>query len=552
MKQHYGSRIVLPALVAALLCLAGVAAAQTPSEPDTVGEMLRERLSTGPDGRLEVAGQRLRSPGTVRSFYEAGGAAPVWSTGRGFGSLSRGLLDAVRSADSHGLAPERYHESYIERAAALPYRQYRPTQRVDIELVFTDALLTLGADLLKGRAREVELKDASIDAQEDVDIIEVAREALAAGDPRQMVERLAPRALEYQKLRGFLPGLRAMARSERSFTLPEHTLREGDSGEAVSELRRRLQFLGDLQGPEAGGGDVFGSVLARAVKRFQARHGLEVDGIVGRETRPALETSMARRVEQVELTLERWRWLPRDPGSRYLIVNIAGQELDVFRNGRRALHMRVVVGKPFQRTPSFASRIDTVVLNPYWEVPYSIAVNETLPAVRNDPGYLARQNMEVLNRLEAGGDPIDPDNIDWDQVSSRNFPYRFRQKPGPGNSLGLVKFLLPNPYSVYLHDTPAKTLFNRARRCFSHGCVRLEKPFELARLLLNDEPGRSADIIEEILPNEQNHHIRLSRTMPVYLVYWTAWVDKQDTIHFRDDVYGRDARLKAALGELNP
>lgn len=549
MKLYCGTKGACLALLAMLLCVSGTASAQTSSDAAVVRELIRERLADGP---VQVAGQRLRSPAAVRSFYDAGGGSPAWSTGRGFGPLARDLLKVVRSVESHGLAPETYHEDYIERAAALPYQQYRPAQRLDMDLVFTDALLSLGEDLLKGRARGVELRDSSIDAQEDVDVIEVARAAIAAGDPGEVVARLAPRAVAYHKLRGLLPGLRAMARSERPFTLPERTLREGDSGEAVTALRRRLLFLGDLEGSAAGRGDVFGPVLARAVERFQARHGLEVDGIVGRETRPALETSMARRVEQVELTLERWRWLPRDPGGRYLIVNIAGQELDVFRDGQQALHMRVVVGKPFQRTPSFASRIDTVVLNPYWEVPYSIAVNEILPTVRSDPEYLARENMEVLNRLEVGGKPVDPTNIDWDQVSARDFPYRFRQRPGPDNSLGRVKFLLPNPYSVYLHDTPAKTLFNRARRCFSHGCVRLEKPFELARLLLNDEPGRSADIIEEILPNEQNHHIRLSRTMPVYLVYWTAWVDKRDTIHYRDDVYGRDARLKAALGELKP
>lgn len=494
----------------------------------------------------------LASSESIRSFYKARDYSPAWHQDGEFRTRSQTLLSVVRSVAGHGLAPRDYHVSFIERIARPPYEQYEAERKVDIELRFSDALLTLANDLLKGRARRVELKDTSIDAAEDIDLNEMARAALADGDLERFVEQLAPQAAAYDRLRGVLSNLRALEPAGDPFELPVRTLHPGDTGGEVAALRRRLALLGDLPDTADDNRGVLDEPLVQAVKRFQARHGLEVDGVVGRETRNALEAPVSKRRKQVELSLERWRWLPRRPGDRYLLVNIGGQELDVIENGRRTLHMRVIVGRPFQRTPSFASRIDTVVLNPYWEVPYSIAVNEILPTLRTDPDYLKRENMQVLKRLEGGGEPIDPATIDWDQVSGSNFPYRFRQKPGPDNALGQVKFLLPNPYSVYLHDTPAKTLFSRARRCFSHGCVRLEKPLELADLLLHDEPGWSFDRVEKTLETEQNYRISLTRTMPVYLVYWTAWVDNQGAIHFRDDVYGRDERLEAVLGESNP
>jgi len=494
----------------------------------------------------------LVSPDSVRSFYEQAAGAPVWHTDGRFRSLSRDLLAVLRSAETHGLSPTFYHEGFIERVSSLPDEAIPDARRVDIELVFTDALLAFAKDLLNGRARRVELDESSIDTAEGVDVNQAVRQAIESGALRQLVDRLAPRAASYERLRQALSRLRSLEPADRPFELPERTLHPGDSGGEVAALRRRLAFLGDLPASADDDHGIFDEPLVAAVKGFQARHGLEVDGVVGRETRPALETPIAKRIEQAVLSLERWRWLPRDPGDRYLVVNIAGQDLKAVQNGQRTVYMRVIVGRPFQRTPSFASQIETVVLNPYWEVPYSIAVNEILPKLREDPGYLARENMEVLKRLEAGGKPIDPATIDWDQVSGRNFPYRFRQRPGPNNALGEIKFLLPNPYSVYLHDTPAKTLFSRARRCFSHGCVRLEKPLELADLLLHDEPGWSFDRVEKTLETEQNYRIRLTHTMPVYLVYWTAWVDNDGTAHFRDDVYGRDQRLKAALDELKP
>jgi len=526
------------------------AAQQDSGDPLQPGLAARLSGSSGA-GAVAMENKRMQLPKAVRAFYEARDYAPAWHADGRFRPAMRTLLDVVRSASAHGLPPRLYHAAFMERLVRSPEAQYDTARRVDIELLLTDAMLSLANDMLRGRARRVDLKDTSFDAAEDINADEVAAAALASGDLAGLTNRVAPEAAAYRRLREALARLRERAADAPALDLPESTLHPGDAGAGVAALRRRLVLLGDLPAPAGDPGGVMDAPLVDAVKRFQARHGLEVDGVVGRDTRAALETPLAKRVKQLELSLERWRWLPRDPGGRYMIVNIGGQELDVIENDQATLEMRVIVGKPYQRTPSFASRVETVVLNPYWNVPHSIAVNEILPKLREDPSYLARENMEVLRREVGSGTSVNSSSIDWDQVPARNFSYRFRQRPGPGNALGAIKFLMPNPYSVYLHDTPAKSLFARSRRNFSHGCVRLELPLELAEVLLHDEPGWAMERVEKTLETEQNYRIRLTHPMPVYLVYFTAWTDNDGMIHFRDDVYRRDARLQAALEHLN-
>ncbi|MGA8259342.1 MAG: L,D-transpeptidase family protein [Arenicellales bacterium] len=481
----------------------------------------------------------------LRSFYSQRGYAPAWNAGGKLESRSRTLISIIRASRKQGLTPATYHERSIERVLATPYGRDSAARKADVDLLLSDALFGYASDLLYGRAGRSDLKDSAIDAPENIDLVKLVGKTLASGDLRALVRSLAPAPAAYKRLQGALTRLRSLERAEVPLRLPERTLHPGDSGGEVAALRRRLALLGDLPAARNDGSGVVDPPLVSAVEHFQSRHGLEADGVVGPETRAALEVPISKRILQVELNMERWRWLPRDPGDRYLIVNVGGQELDAVENDRRTLHMRVIVGRPFQKTPSFASKITTVVLNPYWEVPHSIAVNEILPTVRRDPGYLDREYMQVLKA--PGGGTVDPATINWSKVPARGFPYRFRQDPGPDNALGRIKFLFPNRYNVYLHDTPAKTLFSHARRCFSHGCVRLEKPFELADLLLHDEPGWSLERVDKTLDTEQNFRMQLTRPMPVYLVYWTAWVDAGGTIEFRHDVYGRDGRLESAL-----
>jgi murein L,D-transpeptidase YcbB/YkuD len=242
--------------------------------------------------------------------------------------------------------------------------------------------------------------------------------------------------------------------------------------------------------------------------------------------------------------MERWRWLPRYLGRRYILVNIARFALEVIEDDKPIMSMRIIVGKPYQSTPVFNAAMTHLVVNPSWHVPISIAKEEILPLLRRDPGYLLRQNMRVY---QGGGGEVDPRSINWLQVSASNFPYRLRQIPGPHNPLGRVKFLFPNQFSVYLHDTSNRELFSRTVRTFSHGCIRIEKPLDLAEYLLRGDPQWNRDKIQQAIARGLERTITLPAAVPVYLLYWTAWVGEDDAMHFRDDIYQRDMSLEKAL-----
>ena len=276
------------------------------------------------------------------------------------------------------------------------------------------------------------------------------------------------------------------------------------------------------------------------MKRFQRRHGLEPDAVVGRAVAAEMNVPADARVRQIALNLERWRWLPNRLGDRHLLVNIPEYRLEVWEGNRVPLTMRVVVGKKDTPTPIFADDMTYVVFSPYWNVPPDIVKNETVPSALRDPAFLQRTNMEVLDK---SGKPVDPSDIDLDAVGD----YRFRQRPGSSNSLGLVKFMFPNQYNVYLHDTPADSLFARATRSFSHGCVRVEQPDKLAEYVLGDQPEWTAERIAEAMHAGTEKTVKLARALPVYLGYWTARVSADGIVQFRDDLYGIDARQMTLL-----
>ncbi|MEJ2206100.1 MAG: L,D-transpeptidase family protein, partial [Gemmatimonadota bacterium] len=280
--------------------------------------------------------------------------------------------------------------------------------------------------------------------------------------------------------------------------------------------------------------------LADAVRRFQLRHGLDADGVVGAATVAALNVPAQERLRALELNMERWRWLPEDLGERHVEVNIAAFQLQVVERGHVVQSHRVVVGRQYRQTPMFTGAMTYLVFSPYWHVPPSIAAIDKLPVVREDPGYLRAQHMVVLDR--ATNEEVDPARVDWASITGRelNLRYRLRQDPGPWNALGGVKFMFPNRHNVYLHDTPSRELFNRTARSFSSGCIRVEDPLALAEYVLGDPVRWSRDAIREAAARTGEQTVRLDRPIPVHLLYWTAWAAQDGTVHFRDDLYGRD------------
>jgi murein L,D-transpeptidase YcbB/YkuD len=288
---------------------------------------------------------------------------------------------------------------------------------------------------------------------------------------------------------------------------------------------------------------VYGGALESSVRSFQARHGLDVDGIVGPGTLRALNVTVEQRIDQIRVNLERARWVLDNLEEDFVIVNIAGFRVYLVRNNEEAWSTRAVVGRTYRKTPVFRSTMRYLVFNPDWTVPYSIATKDILPAVQRDPGYLAAGNYIVKDR---DGDVVDPAAIDWASLRAGNFPYTLVQRPGAKNALGEIKFMFPNEHAVYLHDTPGKGLFDRAARTFSSGCVRVEYPFKLAELLLEANGIDAADIAE-LRSSRQTRSVFLKQPIPVLLLYWTAEIGNDGRIHFYEDVYDRDGPVLDAL-----
>jgi murein L,D-transpeptidase YcbB/YkuD len=310
----------------------------------------------------------------------------------------------------------------------------------------------------------------------------------------------------------------------------------------VVQLRHRLQAGGELAKDASPDPALFDDALKQATQRFQRRHHLDTDGVVGKQTLAALNVSAEQRVGQIRVNLERARVLQDIPETA-VVVDIAGFEVSMFRDGKRLLRSRAQVGKPFRSTPTFRDSITYIEFNPTWTVPPTILKNDTLPAIKRDPGYLQSKNMQVLTRE---GKVVDPATVNWQLYPQRGFPYILRQQPGPNNSLGRLKVMFPNEHMVYLHDTPSRDLFSRSERTFSSGCIRVEEIMELAELLL-DDPAWDQAAIASVIGEKKTRRVSLRESVPIYLVYWTVEVQDDGSVDFKRDPYQRDGALLKAL-----
>jgi murein L,D-transpeptidase YcbB/YkuD len=345
-----------------------------------------------------------------------------------------------------------------------------------------------------------------------------------------------------------LAAYRAIAAAGGWDTLPEgETLKVGMRDPRVPVLRRRLREAGDLTGAPSTDAELYDPALETAVKHFQYRHGLDQDGAIGKNTRAAFNVPIGDRIRTLVLNLERRRWLPDDLGQRYVFVNMAGFELKLVDGDKTMFDTKVVVGTPFHRTPVFSGNMSYVVVNPYWHITPSIARNEILPSVQKDVNYLASKNIRVFSDWSANAYEVDPHSVDWSQVSPRGMKYKFRQDSGPTNALGRIKFIFPNRHNIYLHDTPSKHLFKQSVRSFSHGCIRVQYPFDFATFVLRDRPGWTREKIDQTVAAGDRKIVNLPQSLPVHLTYLTNWVNSDGSVYFRKDIYGRDKLLSDAL-----
>ena len=495
----------------------------------------------------------------IPGFYKERNYIPVWtSNGRAI-EQTESLLKALLSAREEGLSPEIYHLTKIRAMlAAIQGAEDRlespdPKVVAEMDILLTDAFLLLASHLKAGRVNPETIHTAWVAYLPKIDLGRVMASAIESNQVAERLKSLNPPHHGYGRLKNAIFDYRRIGQAGPWPEVPTGpVLRLGDRNERVLALRKRLAVTNDLKTDAPENPEQYDVFVDTAVRRFQSRHGLEVDGIVGNNTLAALNQTVDRRIRQMELNLERWRWIPAELGMRYILINIADYRLSVVEAGSAVLEMRVVVGRHYRRTPVFTETIKYLVLNPFWNVPFNIAVRDKLPLIKEDPAYLKNNRFTVFAGWEDKSEILDPESLDWNRITRDNFVYRFRQDPGPDNALGRIKFMFPNRFSVYLHDTPQRELFGETIRTFSSGCIRVEKPLELAAYMLSDNFGWDLAALESAIENGKNQAIALKQPIPVHLLYWTAWVDADGTVHFRDDIYNRDLPLDQALKEKLP
>ncbi|KJS30480.1 MAG: hypothetical protein VR64_15885 [Desulfatitalea sp. BRH_c12] len=496
----------------------------------------------------------------VPLFYEERLFAPIWLDGHGMRPMAQSLIRAIEQSDHDGLQPGDYHLSAIRAMLdEMQTQKVAPSEQdaaqwAEFELLLTDAFLLLSSHLASGRVSPETLHTDWLLSDHSVDIMAALHHVATEDQLDRVIDKLAPVHLGYAALKAALWHMRSIEQ-QGGWPLVEAgaTLRPGDRDTRIVALRDRLRSSGDMpaaeQDPEIV--DFFDPLLEEGLKRFQERHGLEPDGHVGAKTLAELNVSVQERIRQIEINLERWRWMPHDLGERYIEVNTADFSLRVMDAGQTALRMRVVVGRPARRTPVFSSPMTYMVVNPYWTVPYKIAVEDILPKVVEDASYLERQGIKVYHGWDEDAPAMDPHYIDWQNYGKFNFPFRLVQDPGPTNSLGRLKFMFPNHFAVYLHDTPNRALFGRVQRDFSSGCIRVEDAVALATYLVKDDSEWSVERLNNVIGRKRQQIIRFQQPISVHLFYMTAWVDESGTLQFRKDIYKRDTKLDRAL-KLRP
>jgi L,D-transpeptidase YcbB len=536
-RSGLAATLAVAVVAAGLTTACGEKAAITTLRTEAIGALLG---SVPADSVIQLSsGDSLRVSASTLAFYRGRDWQAAWVDRKGPTASGAAIHEAIAGSWADGLPAARYRHDVagqiLDRLGVTGDERLSDADVVrrlaDLDIVLTEGFTRLGRDLVAGMLDPAE---AGLDYRMVKDAPPthaILHRVLAGATPAAVIAELRPAIPQYERMRtALLAYHEAESRGGWTLVSADSTLREGGRAEAVTQLRQR--FVDGVNVEEAtlarsGASDpsLFDVGLKRAVELFQDRHAIAPDGAIGAGTLEELNRTVAERVAELRLNLDRWRWLPDHLGDRYVIVNIAGFELEVVEQGRVIESMNVVVGQRTTATPIFADSIRFVVVNPYWNVPDGIMERTIRPAMNRDPNYLARNDMEIVDG-------------------------RVRQRPGPLNSLGRYKFIFPNDFDVYLHDTPDGHLFSRAERAFSSGCVRIERPRDFARMLLRLQSDHDPESLDAIRAAGSERWIKLDRPLPVYLLYFTAWVNEDGSVRFHRDVYGRSDAMDDQVEEM--
>lgn len=511
-----------------------VSGAPSSFPPGNMKELLHKKIDHLKQYLTLNQGSEIYAIPSVINIYNDREYEPIWKRMQDVDDL----ITAIKQSYDHGLSPSDYHISTLEQMLSARTAE----EKVLRDIVLTDAFLLLTSHVISGKTNP-----KTTDAQWHVIkseknpinyIDKIGKEPLLS-----VIENLYPKHKNYDLLKEQLGEYRRIGAEGGWPEVGAGTmLKPGMSDSRVPQIKIRLQVTGEYTSSVDQENNTYDEELKQAVVKFQKKHGIEALGNIGPETTTALNFSVEERIKTLEVNLERWRWLPVEFSPYYVLVNIANFELEVIDNGQQVNHQKVIVGRPYRKTPVFKSVMEYLDINPTWTVPPTILRNDLVPEIQKNVRYLADKKISVFS---PDGLKLNPDSVNWD--SNGVFSYTYRQEPGKSNALGNIKFMFPNTYNVYLHDTPSRELFNRTERAFSSGCIRVEKPIELAELLLADKEKWSQASIRKVVETNITQTVRLTRKPSVFLLYWTAWVDKEGNHHFSKDIYDRDQSVYNAL-----
>jgi L,D-transpeptidase YcbB len=506
-----------------------------------IARQIRTRLSTL-DRSASVLDEPLLEPKAVERFYKARKGRPAWPDG----NKVEQIVEAIRGIERDGLSPADYHLASIEKALDNGKGGSNAALEADLDLLVTDAVAGMLDHIQYGRIRPVLLNpNWNVDPREGAPPLEgEIAEAARAGSPREAIEGSRPRHFIYEGLVRTLGELREIQAHGGWPSVPAgRPIRPGTADPRIPAVRARLRASGEISG-SASTSTRYDPALRQGVALFQERHRLDPTGIIDAKTVEEMNVSAAARIGQVRVNLERARWVLGRLGQDFLLVNLPAFKGYLIRGGKNVWEARTQIGEEAMQTPTFRAKMTTVVFNPDWTVPPTILAKEVIEPLQNGDDVLTRKGLVVY---DAQNEVVDPSSIDWSSVTPETFPYTIRQPPGTDNALGRVKFLFPNSYSIYLHDTPNLHLFDAQRRTFSHGCIRIENPLELAQILLAGQDDWGPAKIEETLATGEKTEVPLEHRIPVLIVYWTVTVGASGEVKYAQDIYNLDAPLFAAL-----